>query len=197
MPNVLVNSHEVELVYDGYKYSVLASKTGEKSYFLQLNNSGVHVEVHRMADGAILLNWDGASYTTYILDQVSCYQVTVGNRSCIFEKENDPTLLRSPSTGKLLSFTVDDGGHVFAGEVYALMEVMKLVMELRASESGCVHYVKRPGAVLRVGMVLAKLSLDDPSCVRQAQRFQVSFFVCCLTEESIVAIWQRRLLVSI
>ena len=42
----------------------------------------------------------------------------------------------SPSTGKLISYLVDDGGHVFAGDVYAEIEVMKMVMELRVTENG-------------------------------------------------------------
>ena len=45
-------------------------------------------------------------------------------------------LFRSPSAGKLISYVVEDGGHVFGGDVYAEIEVMKMVMELRVSESG-------------------------------------------------------------
>ena len=43
---------------------------------------------------------------------------------------------RSPSAGKLLNYMIDDGGHVFAGDVYAEIEVMKMVMELRVTENG-------------------------------------------------------------
>ena len=43
---------------------------------------------------------------------------------------------RSPSTGKLMNYLVQDGGHVFAGDVYAEIEVMKMVMELRVTENG-------------------------------------------------------------
>lgn len=31
---------------------------------------------------------------------------------------------RSPSAGKLINFTVEDGGHVFQGDSYAEIEVM-------------------------------------------------------------------------
>lgn len=41
----------------------------------------------------------------------------------MFEKENDPTVLRAPSAGKLMQYTVEDGGHVEAGSSYADMEV--------------------------------------------------------------------------
>ena len=89
----------------------------------------------------------------------------------MFEKENDPSVLRSPSAGKLLHFLVEDGGHVFSGDVYAEIEVMKMVMELRVAESGCVHYIKRPGATLDPGSTIAKLQLDDPSRVQTATLF--------------------------
>ncbi|GAA6065413.1 acetyl-CoA carboxylase 1 isoform X5 [Tachysurus ichikawai] len=44
-----------------------------------------------------------------------------------------------------------------------------MVMTLTAAESGCIHYVKRAGAVLEPGCVIAKLQLDDPSRVQQAE----------------------------
>lgn len=46
---------------------------------------------------------------------------------------------------------------------------MKMVMTLTAVESGCIHYVKRAGAVLEPGCVIAKLQLDDPSRVQQVR----------------------------
>lgn len=51
------------------------------------------------------------------------YRITVSNKTCVFEKETDPTMLRSPTAGKLLHYAVDDGGHVLSGEIYAEIEV--------------------------------------------------------------------------
>lgn len=53
----------------------------------------------------------------------SRYRITIGNKSCDFEKEKDPSLLRAPSAGKLLQYTVEDGGHIYGGQSYAEMEV--------------------------------------------------------------------------
>lgn len=64
------------------------------------------------------------------------YRITIGIQTCIFEKEHDPTILRSPSAGKLVQFMVEEGAHVGAGHVYAEIEVMKLIMSLKTSESG-------------------------------------------------------------
>lgn len=61
-------------------------------------------------------------------EEVDRYRVVIGNQTCIFDKENDPSLLRSPSAGKLLSFLIEDGGHVTKGQAYAEIEVIILVI---------------------------------------------------------------------
>uniref|UniRef100_A0A8C4V180 Acetyl-CoA carboxylase alpha n=1 Tax=Falco tinnunculus TaxID=100819 RepID=A0A8C4V180_FALTI len=145
------------------------TRQSPNSYVVIMNSSCVEVDVHRLSDGGLLLSYDGSSYTTYMKEEVDRYRITIGNKTCVFEKENDPSILRSPSAGKLIQYVVEDGGHVFAGQCFAEIEVMKMVMTLTAGESGCIHYVKRPGAVLDPGCVIAKLQLDDPSRVQQAE----------------------------
>ncbi|XP_035212091.1 acetyl-CoA carboxylase-like isoform X1 [Stegodyphus dumicola] len=169
--NILGNTVDVDLIYDGIKYKVQVTKSGPSRYFLSMNNSYKEIEAHRLSDGGLLLSVDGASYTTYVKEEIDHYRVVIGNQTCVFEKENDPTILRSPSTGKLIQFLVEDGAHVYPSQAYAEIEVMKMVMTLTISESGCIHFVKRPGAVLEAGTILARLELDDPSQMKRAQLF--------------------------
>ncbi len=68
------------------------------------------------------------------------YRIIIGNKTCVFEKENDPSLLRSPSAGKLIQYTVEDGGHVFAGQCYAEIEVCKLYLISRSQGSRYILY---------------------------------------------------------
>ena len=65
----------------------------------------------------------------------SFFLCIVGNQTVEFAKENDPTVLMAPSTGKLIKFLVEDGGHVNAKEPYCEMEVMKMVTTLLVSFS--------------------------------------------------------------
>ncbi|XP_015432186.1 PREDICTED: acetyl-CoA carboxylase isoform X1 [Dufourea novaeangliae] len=173
--NDLDNVIDIELINDGFKYKVQAAKSGPNSYFLVMNGSYKEVEVHRLSDGGLLLSLDGGSFTTYMKEEVDRYRIVIGNQTCIFEKDNDPSLLRSPSAGKLISFLVEDGGHVTAGQAYAEIEVMKMVMTVTASEAGKVFYIKRPGAILEAGTQIAKLELDDPSLVTKAQEYTGQF----------------------
>ncbi|KAH9518467.1 hypothetical protein Btru_016869 [Bulinus truncatus] len=168
----LKNSADVEFILDGVKFKLKVVKTGPNGYFLLMNNSTLDLEAHRLSDGGLLLSIGGSSYTTYMKEQVNSYRITIGNQTCVLQKDNDPTIMRSPSAGKLINYLVEDGGHVFAGDVFAEIEVMKMVMELRASENGCIHYSKRPGAVLDAGCVVAYLTLDDPSRVQMAKLYE-------------------------
>ncbi|CDW53052.1 CPSase L D2 and Carboxyl trans and Biotin lipoyl and Biotin carb C and CPSase L chain and ACC central domain containing protein [Trichuris trichiura] len=171
----LIETVDVELTHEGVSYTVEVTRSGPQSYFLMMNGSGVQVEFHRMSDGGMLLSLNSDSYTCYMKEEVNRYRVQIGNKTIVFEKNYDPTELRSPSAGKLLQYLVEDGAHVFALTPYAEIEVMKMVMTLTTPESGCVHYLKRPGTVLNPGSVIAKMSLDDPSRMRTAVRYEGTF----------------------
>uniref|UniRef100_A0A4W3IZZ0 acetyl-CoA carboxylase n=1 Tax=Callorhinchus milii TaxID=7868 RepID=A0A4W3IZZ0_CALMI len=158
----LLNTGNVELIYEGIKYSMQVTRQLLTTYIVILNGSHVEVDLHRLSDGGLLLSYDGSSYTTYMKEEIDKYLITVGNKTCVFDKEKDPSVLRAPSTGKLLQYLVEDGGHVFAGQCYAEIEVMKMVMVLTVEEAGCVHFIKRPGACLDQGCIVARLELDDP-----------------------------------
>lgn len=47
---------------------------------------------------------------------------------------------------------------------------MKMVMTLTVLQSGCIHFIKRPGAVLEPGCMVAHMELDDPSSVHPVCR---------------------------
>nr|XP_055054624.1 acetyl-CoA carboxylase isoform X7 [Misgurnus anguillicaudatus] len=165
----LVNTVNVDLIYDRVKYCLKVARQSPTTYVIIMNGSDIEVDVHRLSDGGLLLSYGGSSYTTYMKEEIDSYRVTVGNKTCVFEKERDPTVLRSPSAGKLLQYVVADGSHVLAGQPYAEIEVMKMVMTLHVKQSGCVHFLKRPGTVLEPGCVVAHMDLDDPSCILQVK----------------------------
>ncbi|XP_044541396.1 acetyl-CoA carboxylase 2 [Gracilinanus agilis] len=167
----LLNIVDVELIYGGVKYILKVARQSLTMFVLIMNNCHIEIDAHRLNDGGLLLSYDGNSYTTYMKEEIDSYRITIGNKTCVFEKENDPTILRSPSAGKLVQYLVEDGGRLTAGSTYAEMEVMKMIMTLNVQEDGRVHYVRRPGAVLQGGCVIARLELDDPSKVHEAEPY--------------------------
>ncbi|XP_042208168.1 acetyl-CoA carboxylase-like [Homarus americanus] len=171
----LNNVVEVDLISAGTKYHIQATKSGPTQYFLVLNDTHKSVDFFRMSDCGLLLSVDGVSYVTYLKDEVDKYCLTIGHQTCVFEKESDPTTLRTSAPGKLINYLQEDGSHLFVGQPFAEIESMKMVMALTVTESGCVYHLKRPGAVLSAGDTIARMDLDDPSIVTKAQLFTEGF----------------------
>ncbi|RMZ54549.1 hypothetical protein APUTEX25_002124, partial [Auxenochlorella protothecoides] len=72
------------------------------------------------------------------------------------------------NTGKLVRHLVEDGQHVASDAPYAEVEVMKMMMTLLAPAAGLVAWEAPEGATLAPGLLLARLTLDDPGAVRRA-----------------------------
>ena len=84
-----------------------------------------------------LLN--GRSHNVYWKEEAAAKRLSVDGKTCLLEEENDPTQLRTPSPGKLVKFTVENGEHIKAGQPFAEVEVMKMYMPLIAQEDGTVQ----------------------------------------------------------
>ncbi len=70
------------------------TQCGPSSFFVVMNDSYVELEAHRMKDGGILINLQDSSYLTFLKEEVDIYRIVVNNKSCAFQKENDPSILR-------------------------------------------------------------------------------------------------------
>ncbi|XP_065669761.1 acetyl-CoA carboxylase isoform X2 [Hydra vulgaris] len=174
-PESLRNSELVELIQGETKYVLMVTRSGPNQYFLVMNNSTLEVDIHRKSDGGLMVSFSDVTYTSFMKEEFDGYRLVIDGKTCIFRKENDPTILRSPSPGKLINFVVEDGGHVFAGEPYAEIEVMKMVMPLIANVDGCVHHVKCTGTILDHGMIVARLTLDNPGKVLKTNLYTEPF----------------------
>merc|ERR1719402_374754 len=174
--SLLCNTVDVDLIYQGQKYSLSATKTGPTTYWVEWMGTHKEVDVFEMSDGQLLLSIDGHSHTTYMHEEAEGYRVVVGHQTVMFEKENDPSILRATSPGKLIKYLVEDGEHVSRGQEYCIIEVMKMSMSLVAKESGLLHYSKRPGAILETASTIATMTLDDPSqCLRASPYTEEGF----------------------
>ncbi|KAI9279387.1 acetyl-CoA carboxylase [Sporodiniella umbellata] len=164
----------VEFIYEEVRYNFTVTRSAPSIYTLYLNGAKTEVGVRDLSDGGLLISLDGKSHTTYSRDEVQATRMMVDGKTCLLEKESDPTQLRSPSPGKLVNLLLENGGHVKSGEAYAEIEVMKMYMPLIAAEDGHVQFIKQAGATLEAGDIIGILSLDDPSRVKHALPFSGS-----------------------
>ncbi|KAJ5896848.1 Acetyl-CoA carboxylase [Penicillium subrubescens] len=169
--DVLKTVFPVDFIYEGSRYKFTGTRAGLDSYHLFINGSKCSVGVRALADGGLLVLLNGRSHNVYWKEEAAATRLSVDGKTCLLEQENDPTQLRTPSPGKLVKFTVENGEHVRAGQPYAEVEVMKMYMPLIAQEDGIVQLIKQPGATLEAGDILGILALDDPSRVKHAHPF--------------------------
>ena len=100
------------------QYSVSCTKTGPELYWVEYNGTHKNVETSQMANDTLFLNIDGASHHTYMHDEAEGYRIVIDNRTVMFEKENDPQILRATSPGKLIKYLVNDGDHADKEQVF-------------------------------------------------------------------------------
>ncbi|KAI1631099.1 acetyl-CoA carboxylase [Biscogniauxia mediterranea] len=169
--DILKTVFPIDFIYEGHRYKFTATRAAVDSYHLFINGSKCQVGVRALSDGGLLILLNGRSHSVYWKEEVGATRISVDSKTCLLEQENDPTQLRTPSPGKLVKYTVENGEHVKAGQTFAEVEVMKMFMPLVAQEDGFVQLIKQPGLTLEAGDILGILALDDPSRVKQAQPY--------------------------
>ena len=163
----------ITFIMEGIKYTVTCSKSSAAGWTVYLNGARSQVATRLLTDGGMLIGIAGKSHPTYWREEGggSALRLMVDSKTALLEEETDPSQIRSPSPGKLVSLLVPSGSHVQAGQPIAELEVMKMYMPLTSAESGVVNFLISPGTPVSAGDHLAILSLDDPSKVMRAKPF--------------------------
>lgn len=147
-----------DLVKDMSIYKVKVTRSGPISYFISLNGGKTQVEIRVLGDGGTLVTHNGVSHVCNLEETSDKFKVTIGASMVVFEKDNDPTILKSPYTGKLLGYKKPNREWVGVGAVYASVESMKLVFNVEVKKApGRLEHVAKEGDLLYPGSVIARL----------------------------------------
>ena len=181
----LTETLEFELVHNNKKYSVLVNRYSPQNFLICLNGSITHTTVRQFDTGGdLLVTYDQQSFQCYLDEEVERYRVSIGQTTTIFEKENDPTILRSKNAGRLLNYLKKDGEKVAVGQFFAEMESMKMVIALDIKKvGGTLIQVARPGQVLFPGSIIAKLEVETDMAASRPATFVETFEEWAKAEE--------------
>ncbi|KAJ1348739.1 hypothetical protein KIN20_004112 [Parelaphostrongylus tenuis] len=147
-----------DLVKDMSIYKVTVTRSGALNYIVTLNGGKTQVEIRLLGDGSLLVTHQERSYTCNLEETSDKFKVTIGRSIVVFEKDNDPTILKSPYTGKLLAYKKANREWVGVGSVYASVESMKLVFNVEVKKApGRLEHVAKEGDLLYPGSVIARL----------------------------------------
>ena len=174
-PPVSMKPFSESMVVDGVKYSPRVALQGPGQFRISLGGKSVDVVCRPLNDGGLRLQLDGNAVTVHAEETAVGTRLQVGSRSSLLEDEKDPSRLISVTAGKFVKWLVRDGEKVGAGQPFAEVEVMKMLMPLVSDAAGSIHCTVHEGEPIVSGQLLGTLDLDDPSSVKKAQPFTGAF----------------------
>lgn len=106
-PSLSLTAFQRDLMLDGDKYAVHASRTAPDQLRVSLNGSHVDVVARKLSDGGLLFQVDGTLHVVHAEEEASGTRLTIDNLTCLLENEHDPSCLTASSPGKLVRCASD------------------------------------------------------------------------------------------
>eukprot|EP00565_Helicotheca_tamesis_P003884 CAMPEP_0185725054 /NCGR_PEP_ID=MMETSP1171-20130828/1378_1 /TAXON_ID=374046 /ORGANISM="Helicotheca tamensis, Strain CCMP826" /LENGTH=2089 /DNA_ID=CAMNT_0028393057 /DNA_START=20 /DNA_END=6289 /DNA_ORIENTATION=+ len=167
-----INSFDVEIAFEDTKYPFHVERTASDIYSLTLNGNTMDVRVTTTAEGALVANFGGETHRIFGMEEPLGLRLVLDGVTILMPTLYDPSELRTDVTGKVVRYLQDNGADVASGEPYVEVEAMKMIMPIKATESGKITHNLSPGSVISAGDLLASLALKDPSKVKKIVEFE-------------------------
>lgn len=176
--SLLAMEREIELILEGVKYRLTCKRNSANRFSVEVTgfpDKKVYANIRRLSDGGYLTDIGGKSRVAYLTsrgDAASGMRITIGGVTVSFSPDYDPTCLRTDVAGKLVKKLVPDGTHLRKGDAYCEIEVMKMFMPLKVTETGTLKWQNNEGAALSPGDLIACFDLDNPENVASTVIFE-------------------------
>jgi acetyl-CoA carboxylase/biotin carboxylase 1 len=165
----------LEIAYKDTKYPFSVEVLAPNLYRMTLNGNSFDVDITVTAEGALLATFGGETHRIFGMDEPLGLRLSVDGVTILMPTIFDPSELRTDVTGKVVRYLQDNGASVEAGQPYVEVEAMKMIMPIKASESGKITHNLSAGTVISAGDLLATLTLKDPSKVKKILNFEGDF----------------------
>ncbi|RNF18848.1 acetyl-CoA carboxylase [Trypanosoma cruzi] len=165
----LTNQLTESYVNRSKKFTVTMGFTSPAEVAISLNGSVLTVPFRKLKSGALQLRIGGKSFIAYAEKEPASLRISINGKDTTFTGDTDPTKIFSSVPGRFVRYVVNDGGHVAEGSTIAEVEVMKMILPLRATAAGVLHHRVAPGSTIAVGTLIGGITLDDPSTVARPQ----------------------------
>mgnify|MGYP005845589223 CR=1 FL=1 len=166
-----INSFEVEIAYKDTKYLFHVERVAADEYRLTLGPNSIEARVTETAEGALLAVFGGESHRIFGMDEPLGLRLVLDGNTILMPAVFDPSELRTDVTGKVVRYLKESGEEIQAGEPYVEVEAMKMIMAMKATETGKITNALSPGSVIAAGDLLASIELKDPSKVKKIVTF--------------------------
>jgi acetyl-CoA carboxylase/biotin carboxylase 1 len=162
----------VDITYDNTKYGFKVTTVGPNHYLLHINGQDIEVRIREQPDKSLLCNVGGENYQLFGQDEALGLRMKINGATVMIPTVYNPAELRSDVTGKIVRFLQQDREFVAKDQPYVEVEAMKMIMALKATESGTIRHNLSPGSIISAGDLIASLTLQDPSKAKQVSNFK-------------------------
>jgi len=166
-----INFFYTEVAYKDVKYPFQVERIASDIYRLTIAGNTIEARVTQSASGNLLASFGGETHRIFGMEEPLGLRLVLDGVTILMPSIFDPSELRTDVTGKVVRYLQDNGGEVNQGEPFVEVEAMKMIMPLKASESGKITHNLSPGTVVSAGDLLASLELKDPSKVKKILTF--------------------------
>uniref|UniRef100_A0A7R9U720 Acetyl-CoA carboxylase n=1 Tax=Pinguiococcus pyrenoidosus TaxID=172671 RepID=A0A7R9U720_9STRA len=170
-PLISMTSFPMELTYKDTKYIFTVTRTSASSIRLTINGRNVDATFREQSDKSLIVNWGGKQRRLVAREEPLGLRMSLDGTTVLLPTVYDPSELRTDVTGKVVRYLFEEGDEVEAGKPYVEVEAMKMIMALKASETGKIKPSLSPGSIINAGDLLASLDLKDPSKSKQISTF--------------------------
>jgi len=170
-----LNSFPIEIAYKDVKYNFQVQRTSPDVFTFTINGGSFEAKVRESPDGSLLCEFGGMTSKIVGFEEPLGLRVIIDGTTCLLPNIFDPSELRTDVTGKVVRYLQEDGAQVEAGTPFVEVEAMKMIMPLKASESGAIKHELSAGSIISTGDLLASLTLKDPSKVKKIETFDGAF----------------------
>jgi len=168
----------VDLRYKGQPYALGVSRLGPRQYRLECEGSRADVHIDRLGAFEYWLTGHDRRFHVVSVDQGLNYRIEVDGVSHRVERD-DGGVVHAPSPAVVISILVKPGDRVSAGDRLAVLEAMKMEMQVVAPFSGRVRQVMTiPNVQVPVGAPLLQIepaSEEDTKVATERVAFGSSF----------------------
>lgn len=179
-----INSFDLEIAFEDTKYPFHVERTAADIYSLTINGNVIDIRVTQTAEGALLATFGGETHRIFGMEEPLGLRLVLDGVTVLMPTIFDPSELRTDVTGKVVRYLQDNGADVNSGEPFVEVEAMKMIMPIKASESGKITHNLSPGSVISAGDLLASLELKDPSKVKKIVNFEGALDIDAVELES-------------
>uniref|UniRef100_A0A7S4ATP2 Acetyl-CoA carboxylase n=1 Tax=Pseudo-nitzschia australis TaxID=44445 RepID=A0A7S4ATP2_9STRA len=166
-----INSFSTEVAYKDIRYPFDVERLSGDVYRLTVAGQTIETRVTETKEGALLAVFGGEIHRIFGMEEPLGLRLVLDGVTILMPTIFDPSEMRTDVTGKVVRYLQDNGGEVNEGEAFVEVEAMKMIMPLKATESGKITHTVSPGTVISAGDLLASLELKDPSKVKKISVF--------------------------